>query len=265
MDDKSIFDDLEDDFDPLFASDEEINQTDMDDDNPYDTVDYPTLRNMPEEFDHHAVYTPERLGGTRQAALELIDHNPARRGVLLGILEACEKGCKTSELDAVVEKLQANNKSVYATTTLCRMLQRAGALTLFMPETAKEVDNPEEGVEYLEITETIDPVWTSTEEALGVCAEFRAGATFKDIVLDRDSQYIDVYKAIMNAVHDQPKSVAQIEEITDTFELVMHPRRFGGHFVDMLEKCDALEWNGDAWQLTKLGENMLFEMNKGNE
>lgn len=70
--------DFDNDFDPLFASDEDINQEDMDDDNPYDTVDYPTLRNMPEDFGHESVYTPQRQGSARDALLELLDHNPAR-------------------------------------------------------------------------------------------------------------------------------------------------------------------------------------------
>ena len=39
---------LDDEFDPLMADDLEIDQEDMDDDNPLDTVDYPTMRNMPQ-------------------------------------------------------------------------------------------------------------------------------------------------------------------------------------------------------------------------
>ena len=40
--------DEEDEFDPLAVDDLDINQEDMDDDNPLDTVDYPPMRNMPE-------------------------------------------------------------------------------------------------------------------------------------------------------------------------------------------------------------------------
>ena len=41
---------LDDEFDPLMADDLEIDQEDMDDDNPLDTVDYPTMRNMPQSM-----------------------------------------------------------------------------------------------------------------------------------------------------------------------------------------------------------------------
>ena len=54
---------LDDEFDPLMADDLEIDQEDMDDDNPLDTVDYPTMRNMPQSMQREAVYTPKRQGG----------------------------------------------------------------------------------------------------------------------------------------------------------------------------------------------------------
>lgn len=255
--------DFEDDFDPLFASDEDINQDDMDDDNPYDTVDYPTLRNMPEDFGHESVYTPAKQGDAETALLELIDHNPARRPVLLSIVKACEGGKATSELQTEVEHLQANNLSVYAPVTLCRMLERAGALTLEMPEVAQESEDVAEGVEYLQITEKIDPIWTATPEGLAVWERFAGGEQFRDIVMDRDARYLDVYKAIMHGVEPDGMSKAQIEELTDTFDVVKSPRRFGGHFIDMLERCDALEWRDHAWRLTDLGRRMLAELESG--
>ena len=163
---------FEGDFDPLFADDTAIDQNDMDDDNPYDTVDFPTMRNMPQDFGHEAVYTPERQGDATRALLELIDHNPARRPVLLGIIEACEGGMATSELEGRIERMQSANRSVYAPMTLCRMLERAGALELSMPEPSTAAEDVEAGVEFLQITETIDPVWLSTEEALAVAQSF---------------------------------------------------------------------------------------------
>lgn len=256
---------LDDEFDPLMADDLEIDQEDMDDDNPLDTVDYPTMRNMPQSMQREAVYTPKRQGGVESAVLELLDHNPGRRPVLLSIMGLCRGGCAASRVAEHVEAAQASNRSVYAPMTLCRMLERAGALELSMPEPSTAAEDVEAGVEFLQITETIDPVWLSTEEALAVAQSFREGALFDDIVLNRDAQYLEVYRAIMGAVAQAPRSKQWIEELTDTFEIVKHPRRFGGHFIDMLEKTDALAWNGEAWQLTELGKRMLARMNaKGN-
>ncbi|WP_281654245.1 hypothetical protein [Eggerthella sinensis] len=248
---------LDDEFDPLMVDDLMIDQEDMDDDNPLDTVDYPTMRNMPQSMQRDAVYTPKRQGSVEAAVLELLDHNPARRPVLLSIMGMCRGGCASSEVSTRVEAAQTHNRSVYAPMTLCRMLERAGALTLELPEVAEPHEDADEGVTYLEIKQRVDPVWRTTDEGAALYEELTRGAAFRDIVLDRDSRYLDVYRAVMDAVLRQPRTKPEIEELVDAFDVVKSPRRFGGHFIDMLERTDALEWNDHAWKLTELGRSML--------
>ena len=77
---------LDDEFDPLAVDDTQIDQEWMDDDNPYDTIDYPTMRNMPEGPERAAVYTPARQGSAKEALRAMVTQNPARRTVLLGIV-----------------------------------------------------------------------------------------------------------------------------------------------------------------------------------
>ena len=261
----NMFDEFFDEYDPLAVDDEEINQDEMDDDNPYDTTDYPTLRNMPDGMRRESVYTPEKLGSVRKAALELFDHNPQRRPVFLGIIDMCREGCPSSEVTKKVDELQKDNLSVYSPMTLCRMLERAGVLTLEMPEVSEEHEDIESNTEYLEIKEKVDPVWRSTEEGLAVYDEMTDGASFRNIVLDRDSLYLEVYQAVMRAVDEEPRTKVYIEELVDTFDIVKHPRRFGGHFIDMLEKTDALLWKNHAWQLSDLGRKMMAEVDAAVE
>lgn len=260
--------DLDDEFDPLEVNDEDIDQEEMDDENPYDTVDYPTMRNMPETMRRDAVYSPARQGSARNAILELFDHNPARRPVLLGIIGFCGlEGKPASEVTAEVERLQKDNRSVYEAMTLCRMLERAGAMELEMPEVSEEKEDVENGVEYLEIKEQVDPVWHATEVGMEVREELSQGAAFRDIVLDRDSKYLEVYRAVMEALAERPHSKVEIEELVDTFEIVQSPRRFGGHFIDMLERTDAIVWKDRSWQISELGRTLLPQMGdqKGEE
>ena len=212
---------LDDEFDPLMADDLEIDQEDMDDDNPLDTVDYPTMRNMPQS------------------------------------MRLCRGGCAASRVAEHVEAAQASNRSVYAPMTLCRMLERAGALTLEMPEAAEPHEDVEAGVAFLEIKERVDPVWRTTEEGSALYERLTQGSAFRDIVLDRDSRYVKVYRAVMRAVDERPCTKPEIEDLVDTFDEVKSPRRFGGHFIDMLERTDALEWSEHAWRLTDLGRAML--------
>lgn len=255
--------DIDDEFDPLMIDDLVIDQESMDEDNPLDTVDFPTMRNMPQHMQREAVYTPERQGGARGAILSLLDHNPARRRVLLAIIDRCRESCASSVLAREVDDLQRDNRSVYAPMTLCRMLERAGALVLDMPKVADEREDAEEGVEYLEIKQRPDPLWHATQEGLAVHAELTQGAAFRDIVLDRDRIYLDVYQRVMEAVEERPRSKVEIEELVDTFDIVMNPRRFGGHFIDILERTDALEWKDHAWQITDLGRTMLSRLTQG--
>ena len=53
-------------------------------------------------------------------------------------------------------------------------------------------------------------------------------------------------------VDERPCTKPEIEDLVDTFDEVKSPRRFGGHFIDMLERTDALEWSEHAWRLTDL-------------
>lgn len=261
QDELYAYSDDEEDYDPLEVDDSVVDQDEMEDDNPYDTIDYPTMREMPEHQQRAPRYTPESMGSAQSALRALIDRNPSRRAVLLKIIDTCRDGCASSELVRVVDEVQRNNISVYEPLTLARMLERAGALELEEPEPAETEEDVEDGVEYLEITEEVDPVWTSTPEALEVYDEFQEGNEFKDIVLDRDSKYIDVYRAVLELLADHPCKREEIDKVVDGFEVVQKPRRFGEHFIDMLERTDAIWWSNHAWNISDLGRRMLATMN----
>lgn len=257
---------FDDEFDPLAVDDSEIDQEWMDDENPYDTIDYPTMRNMPETVHHDPVYSPERQGSVTAALRALLTRNPNRRPVLLNIIGLCEGGCASSVISERVEEWQRDNWSVYAPMTFCRMLERAGALTLEMPETTEEQEDAEEGVSFLEIRETVDPVWRSTEEALALREEYLAGTAFRNAVINAaEARYAEVYIAVMEALAARPRTVTEVQELTDTFDITKSPRRFGQHFLDVLEDTDCAAWSDKAWNLTDLGAQMLAELKAAKE
>lgn len=257
---------FDDEFDPLAVDDSEIDQEWMDDENPYDTIDYPTMRNMPETVHHDPVYSPARQGSATEALQALIVRNPNRRPVLLNVIGLCEGGCPSSVISERVDEWQRDNWSVYAPMTLCRMLERAGALTLEMPDVSEEHESAEEGVAYLEIRETVDPVWRATPEALALRAEYLAGKSFRAVVLGSDeARYAEVYAAVMEALEEAPRKLDAIESLTDAMEITKSPRRFGQHFIDVLETCDCVIWGDGAWNLTDLGRAMLAELKSAKE
>lgn len=257
---------FDDEFDPLAVDDSEIDQEWMDDENPYDTIDYPTMRNMPETVHHDPVYSPERQGSVTAALRALLTRNPNRRPVLLSIIGLCEGGCASSVISERVEEWQRDNWSVYAPMTFCRMLERAGALTLEMPETTEEQEDAEEGVSFLEIRETVDPMWRSTDEALALREEYLAGTAFRNAVINAaEARYAEVYIAVMEALAARPRTVTEVQELTDTFDITKSPRRFGQHFLDVLEDTDCAAWGDKAWNLTDLGAQMLAELKAAKE
>lgn len=257
---------FDDEFDPLAVDDSVIDQEWMDDENPYDTIDYPTMRNMPETVHRDPVYSPARQGSARAALQALIIRNPNRRPVLLNIIGLAEGGCASSVISEWVDEWQRDNWSVYAPMTLCRMLERAGALKLEMPETTEEQESAAEGVSYLEIKERVDPVWYATEDALALRAEYMGGAQFRAIVLESsESRYAEVYERVMDALAEAPRTLPAIEEMTDAMEITQSPRRFGQHFVDILETTDCIIWGNGAWNLTDLGRAMLAELKTAKE
>lgn len=251
----------DDEFDPLEIDYNDIDQEEMDDDNPYDTIDYPTIRNMPEESRHHdPVYSPATQGSAQAAVQLMLKRNPARRPVLLSIMGLCEEGCASSVVTERVTEWQKDNLSVYSPMTLCRMLERAGALELEMPEVSEEHEVVDDGVVYLEITDSVDPVWRTTEAGREVYEQCTQGAEFREMVLVRDARYLEVYQAVMERIADEPRTKQDIEDFVATFPICQKPLRFGNHFLDILEATDAIIWSDHAWRITDLGRTLLEEV-----
>ena len=40
----------------------------------------------------------------------------------------------------------------------------------------------------------------------------------------------------------------------DNDELLKSPRLYAPHFVDKLERCDAVEWRDKSWRITAVGQ-----------
>ena len=251
----------EDEYDPLeYVPDEN--------DEDYEELDNPEF-NTPENSElqkvqHQkriSVYTPQRCGSAQAACRKLIEGNPGRKYVLLGMLDACRDGMLASELSVRVDELQKDNWSVYSPMALCRMLQGAGAIELEMPDAVEEHVNYEEGYASLTIDEEVDPTWRTTQAGLEVYEQFQQGNEWRKLVIEEEPQYAEVYLAVMQRLLvGPPASKKDIEEVTDAFEVTKKPRKFGMHFVSRLESGAAASWGSEGWVLTTQGEQLLLEL-----
>ena len=263
-DEQLVFDDellYEDEYDPLeYAPDE--NDDDYDE---FDNPEFNTPENSELQKVQHqkriSVYTPQHCGSAQAACRKLIEGNPGRKYVLLGMLDACRDGMPASELSARVDELQKDNWSVYSPMALCRMLQGAGAIELEMPDAVEEHVNYEEGYASLTIDEEVDPTWRTTDAGLEVYEQFQQGNEWRKLVIEEEPQYAEVYLAVMQRLlAGPPASKKDIEEVTDAFEVTKKPRKFGMHFVSRLESGAAASWSSAGWVLTKQGEQLLLEL-----
>lgn len=187
-----------------------------------------------------------------------------RRKVLLGILASVSDGRKpVSEVNAEVDRLQEDNFSVYSAANLCTLLEKAGAIERVTADgqPADEVETEPktvvvDGVEYLEAAEPVEIFWQITEAGQEKLASDKPIDRLYDL-LAKDEQYAVIYKRILTLCSaEDGASTPSINSAVDDDPLVQKPRLYAPHFVDLLEKCDALEWR-KAWYTTEIGRQGL--------
>lgn len=248
----------------------------------------------------HAVFSPENAGSVEEAVRALVTTNAARRRILLSIIDWARDGIDAEELFERVRAEHADNRSVYEPVSYCRMLERAGALRMEVPEPAPaepapatpatpampavpegrggegsepgacdvqadaagaSLPRPGQGrIAYLRIEEDVAPRWRSTEAGLRAFDELTQGAEWREKVLGEDSVYAEVYLAVMDALQDGGKTKKELADIAEAFEVTRSPRKWGAYFIDVLEATSAIRWTKEAWVLTDLGRRLLPEL-----
>ena len=182
-----------------------------------------------------------------------------RGALLLGILAACAEPQPASAVNARVDELQENNFSVYSAANLCSLLEKAGAIERVTAEgePAEDIEiEPQtvvvDGVEYLEAREPVEIYWHITEPGRAALEADKPLERLRAL-LDEDAAYAPIYQRILRlCTADGGATTPAINNAVDHNPLVQKPRFYAPHFVDRLEKCDALAWK-KAWCITDIG------------
>ncbi|MBM6999888.1 hypothetical protein I3I95_07090 [bacterium] len=201
-----------------------------------------------------------------EAIRSLLGHMAARREVLLGIVDFCREPRTVADVEARVRELQARNVSVYSAAALCAMLEEAGALVResggeritgerqFAPN-VEVVD----GVEYLRPRRMPATTWLATEAGTRVLGEDDPLSRFRAMI-DEERVYMPIYLRVLELCdRDNGASAKELGEAVDHEPLVQNPRLFAQHFVERLERCDVLSWDG-GWRVTDLGRGAREEL-----
>lgn len=245
-----------DEFDPL--------ESDTDDETADDSSEFLAAANAAEkalereaEGDSQHVIADERPAEERIA--DLLKAMAPRRKVLLSVLSYCEEPQPVARVNALVDELQEHNFSVYNAANLCTLLEKAGALARVTAdgEPAEDIElEPQvvvvDGVEYLEASEPVEVCWVATDAGRGAVEADKPLERLCDL-LEQDAVYRVIYKRILTlCAAEGGAKVPAINAAVDKDPLVQKPRFYAPHFIDKLEKCDALTWK-NAWITTQVG------------
>ncbi len=205
---------------------------------------------------------PEEKPAEERTA-DLIKSMGSQRKTLLGILSFCAEAQPVSEVNALVEKLKEHNYSVYSAADLCTLLETAGALERVTADGA-DAESAEteprvvvvDGVEYLEAACAPQTFWLTTDAGKAAVEADKPLDRLHDL-LESDGAYRVIYQRILNLCSAEGGvTTKEINAAVDDDPLVQKPRYYAPRFVDKLEKCDALVWEG-TWKITEVGKRAL--------
>lgn len=186
-----------------------------------------------------------------------------RRSVLLGILSFCTEAQPVSAVTAHIDALQDNNFSVYSPANLCALLENAEALECVTPDGNPAPQGELEpkvvvidGVKYLEPAEPIQVCWLTTTDGRAYLEEDKPLDRLLELLASEASYAVIYQRILMLTAQEQGATTAEIGEAVDDDPLVQKPRFYAAHFVDRLEKCEALLWK-KTWCITEIGEEGL--------
>ena len=213
--------------------------------------------------------TPEYAARPAEERIrELFNNMNPHRRVLYGVLRALREPVGSDQVGSVIDALRAHKFSVYSTSNICTMLETAGAVRRVLEDgTPYEDFKPEpkivveDGVEYWQAVPAPMPYWQITEAGQAQLDSYhpieKLEATFAE-----EAEYLTLYKRVLTlCTADEGVSMKQMSAAVDSDPLVAtEPRNyFVQHFVEALERGEAVAWNGKAWKITEVGRQALAE------
>lgn len=187
--------------------------------------------------------------------------------LLLGVLSACGQRAPFEDVEKVVADLQQFNASVYSPANFCNMLENAGALAHVAEDGTPydEYENEPElvtidGQEFLKPRPAPKSYWEATPEGAARVDAYDPHAQLAAIY-GEFPQTLPIFKRVLSLLAGKPEgaTLPEVAAIVNGDPLVQKPRFYAGHFLERLERADAVEWR-DAWCITDIGRASLEQM-----
>ena len=185
------------------------------------------------------------------------------RLALMKMLAAAQNPVSNEVMDDVAEAHRKMKFNVYSASNLCTMLEVAGALERVVEDgTPYENYQPVpdivviEGEEYYKPVEAPKVHWHITEAGQSILDENDPRGRLAEL-FERESDLLPIYKQVL-LLANEGTSMSTFSEHVDSNPAIAEPRRFFvQHFVESLERCEAIEWNGSQWVITDIGKQAL--------
>ena len=196
---------------------------------------------------------------------QLFEQLKSQRSILVGMIEAARTPATTDAIEQCVEDLRERRFTMYSTANLCSMLETAGAFERVTqdgePYGQVKVEPDivvEDGEEYWVPSTPPKVCWVATPAAFEACD----AANFQDkleALFDEEAELLPIYKRVLAmASAEGGTTMSDLSAAVDSNPLIAEPRTFFvQHFIECLERCAAVEWNGSAWEATAFGKATL--------
>lgn len=209
-----------------------------------------------------ALFVPRDTRTAEERTHDLFTRMAPHRSTLLGILGLCVEPQTASQVNAYVDELRAGDFSVFSGSSLCSHLEKAGALERRVPEGV----NPEapaqprtvvvDGVEYLEAQKAPEIQWVTTPVGAAVLAVDDPARRMRELFAT-EARYLPIFQRILElCAAEEGATVPDLGEAVDDDPLVQEPRFYALYFVDLLDKCGAIQWQ-QTWHITDVGREGL--------
>ncbi|WP_283170610.1 hypothetical protein [Curtanaerobium respiraculi] len=198
---------------------------------------------------------------------ELFNQMRPHRLVMLDILDAAREPIPASDIDETVLPKRKRKFTVYSPSDLCTMLEVAGALERVTADgTPFSSHSPQpnivkiDGEEYWEPAKPPAVYWRTTSAGMMALDANAPEQRLRD-QFDRDSDVLPLYKRVLRMAAGEGTTMSDLSGTIDRNPLIAEPRRyFVQHFVEALERCEAIYWDGSVWRISEVERKALREM-----
>lgn len=238
-----------------------------DDENPtgYDQVEAPDLPPDPARMANAPASDPDDSDlPAEQRIKRLFERMRTRRRVLLGMLDYLQEPRNPSDLTVRVDELQEHDYSMFKAVNYAALLEQAGAIEKLnddgTPFDSTYEQAPDrvivDGVRFYRPAVGRRILWCNTAAGQAYLDADRPADRLR-AMLEEERRYAGVFQRVLAQCSvEGGTTMAAITPLVDDDPITVNPRLYAPHFVDLLEQCEAIRWDG-SWHITEIGREGL--------